>query len=58
MVRKKIIDLLLLREGVESNPGPEHNREVNLTISTYNCNGLGNRDKLRRTLAKSNMEIS
>ncbi len=38
-----IIYSLLLRQNVESNPGPQNN----FKIVTYNCNGLGDRSKLR-----------
>ena len=47
-----IIDMLLLRQGIESNPGPVNpinpKLKTNLAVRTYNCNGLGNTDKFRR----------
>ena len=41
-----IIRLLLLRQGVEGNPGPGVTHS-NMTLKTYNCNGLGNLDNLQ-----------
>ena len=46
------IDGILLVQGVESNPGPNPNPKPNLSVRTYNCNGLGNTDKFRRVLIK------
>ena len=38
--------ILLLRQGVESNPGPPPNsQKSNFSVRTYNCNGLGITDK-------------
>ena len=48
-----IIGVLLIMSGVEPNPGPgdgNGNSRNNLTIITYNCNGLGDTNKLRRVL--------
>ena len=45
-----IIFIMLIRGNVESNPGMK--RAPKLTIVTYNCNGLGDRRKLVRLLAK------
>jgi exonuclease III len=47
------IALLLICAGVELNPGPRRNME----IITYNCNGLGDKIKLRRLLAKVNKKV-
>ncbi len=47
------IALLLICAGVELNPGPRQNVE----IITYNCNGLGDKIKLRRLLAKVNKKV-
>ena len=44
-----IIYLIILMQGIESNPGPlKSNSKTNLSIRTYNSNGLVIRDKLRR----------
>ena len=43
---------------IEPNPGPNHDMKPNLTIRTYNCNGLGNFNKLRKVLNKANIEVS
>ncbi len=48
------IYLTLLRENVESNPGPPRAKTPSLSILTYNCNGLGDRKKLKRLLTKLN----
>ena len=42
------IYLLLLQQNVERNPGPK----ASIPIITYNTNGLGSRDKLKRLLSK------
>ena len=48
-VKRKTIDNMLVRQGVELNPGPNQvDKKFNLKLRTYNCNGLGNRDKMRR----------
>lgn len=51
--------MLLLMQGVESNPGPGEakDKKPNLTIRSYNCNGLGNLDKFRRVLIKVRDEV-
>jgi exonuclease III len=41
------IYLMLLSQNLEANPGPGK-----LAVVTYNCNGLGNRSKLKRLLVK------
>ena len=51
-----LLEILLIRGGIETNPGPEPRMNTksikpNLTIRTFNCNGLGDRGKLRRILA-------
>jgi len=42
--------LTLLKQNVESHPGPRN--EGGLRIITYNCNGLGNKEKMKRLLMK------
>ena len=56
----EIIYLLLLSQGIESNPGPNNISVLkpNLSVRTFNCNGLGNINKLRRLFAKVNKEVS
>ena len=58
-IRNNIIKMLLLMQGVESNPGPGEakDKKPNLTIRSYNCNGLGNLDKFRRVLIKVRDEV-
>ncbi len=46
------IYLKLLRENVESNPGMPKVKVNSFSILTYNCNGLGDRKKLKRLLVK------
>jgi exonuclease III len=46
------IRLMLLQQTVERNPGPENNSQE-FKIVTYNTNGLGDKNKLRRILRKS-----
>ena len=48
-----LIKLMLLRQGIESNPGPGPGhghvpQRANVSVRTYNCNGLGVTDKFRR----------
>ncbi len=40
------VSIKLLRENIESNPGPQ------LEVLTFNCNGLGNQLKLKRLIQK------
>ena len=45
-VDRALIKLLLLRQGIESNPGPDPGpgpitQRANVSVRTYNCNGLG-----------------
>ncbi len=47
-VRRKTIKKSLIRGNVEINPGPH------IEVVTFNCNGLGNRQKRDRLLLKSN----
>jgi exonuclease III len=55
-----VIYLLLLMQTVEPNPGPtpttnNNNRSMNnqtVSLVSYNCNGLGNPNKLKRLLNK------
>jgi exonuclease III len=49
MMLNLVIYLTLLKQNVERNPGPKEE----LKIITYNCNGLGNKEKLRRLLNKA-----
>jgi len=49
-----MILLLLLCQGVESNPGPPGSLE----ILTYNCNGLGDQKKLKRLLNKLDKRVN
>ena len=58
-----MIDTLLSRGRVELNPGPNRNNSApngkyNLKILTYNCNGLGNSDKMRRVFTKCRPEVN
>ena len=55
-IRSKTIRDLLIRGTVELNPGPVDNFMKNkvVKIVTYNCNGLGNRQKRSRILEKAN----
>jgi hypothetical protein len=56
---RKLIDILLFMHGIEINPGPvSHNNTNNLTIRTFNCNGLGDTNKLRRLLTKARSEVN
>ncbi len=48
-VMAAIIAMLLLMQNLESNPGPT---ATNLSIVTFNCNGLGDQKKLRKLLNK------
>jgi exonuclease III len=56
-IRARIIALLLLRQNVESNPGPDKSIKPNVSVRTYNCNGLGNVSKFRRLLIKLRLEV-
>ncbi len=52
---KSLIDLLLQMGNLELNPGPESNHQIStktISIITYNCNGLGERKKLKRVMDK------
>ncbi len=56
-----IIKSLLVRQNVEINPGPQVNEPKttpNLSIITFNCNGLGNCQKMRRILTKCSKLIN
>jgi exonuclease III len=48
MILNLVIYLTLLKQNVERNPGPKEE----MKIVTYNCNGLGNKEKLKRVLNK------
>ena len=48
------IYLDLLRQNVESNPGMTYiNKSTTVSVLTFNCNGLGDKKKLRRLLGKA-----
>jgi exonuclease III len=52
------IYLRLLKGSIEKNPGPTHDTKIgqksNVSFITYNANGLGDRNKLKRLLSKLN----
>ena len=54
-----MIHVMLLRQCVESNPGPVLGsvQKSNMSVRTYNCNGLGVIDKFRRILIKIRREV-
>jgi exonuclease III len=58
MKHRNILRILILG-GIETNPGPSTNvmPKSNLTVRTYNCNGLGNINKFRRLLIKIRDEV-
>jgi exonuclease III len=61
-MKKVLIDDLLIRSGIEVNPGPQESKDRNkgksdLKIRTYNCNGLGDINKFRRLLTKIRNEV-
>jgi hypothetical protein len=57
-IRGKIIALLLLRQTMEAYHGPNReNIKPNLTLRTYNCNGLDNQIKFSRLLTKLRKEV-
>ncbi len=47
-----ITKTLLLRGGIESNPGPQSQTNL-MDILTFNCNGLGDPRKMKRVIEKS-----
>ena len=49
-----MIDVMLLRQCIEINPGPVTGsvQKSNVSVRTYNCNGLGVINKFRRILIK------
>ena len=49
-------NILLLRQCVESNPGPVMHKS-NVSVRTYNSNDLGVTDKFRRILVKLRNEV-
>jgi hypothetical protein len=55
MITSLIIFLLLICHGVEINPGPPGG---DLKILTYNCNGLGDRRKLKSILTKLEKKVN
>jgi exonuclease III len=50
LVRGIMLKILLVRQNVERNPGE---KKVNFTVTTVNCNGLGNKVKLQEVLRVS-----
>ena len=46
------IYITLLRQNVESNPGMKLDKEETFAALTYNCNGLGDKKKLKRLTNK------
>ncbi len=60
LIHRLIIKDLLIRQNIKLNPGPQKFEKITKTkpktmeIITYNCNGLGNRAKLKRVISKSN----
>ena len=58
IILNRTITLLLLAQGIEPNPGPDSAPKSNLSIQTFNCNGLGKTNKLRRLLTKVRKEVS
>ena len=57
-IRRKTISMLLLQQNIETNPNPK-NEDIkpNLTLRTFNCNGLGNNMKMRRVFSKLKKEV-
>ena len=54
----KFIALLLLQKNLEANPSPnKENIRLNLILRTYNCDGLGELEKLKELLTKFEKEI-
>ncbi len=50
--------MLLLREYVKANPGPNNGKvRPCITLRTFNCNGLGDNNKFRRVLTKLRKEV-
>ena len=49
LVWSRIISDLLIAYAIETNPGPVSGvgEKINLTVRSYNCNGLGDTNKLR-----------
>ncbi len=43
---------MLLRQNVESNPGMINKKNETITITTFNCNGLRDKNKLKRLILK------
>jgi hypothetical protein len=52
-----IIDLLLFQQSVERNPGPKQSVD-SFSIITYNTNGLGDKNKMKRLLTKLEPEVN
>ena len=58
MILALIIEIQLLRQNIESHPGPRTNHpdnsdKCNFSVVTFNANGLGDVAKLRRVLTKA-----
>ena len=63
-LHKCTLAILLIIGNVERNPGPTQTKgndppseKINLKILTYNCNGLGDRKKLKRLMIKVNKVV-
>ncbi len=56
-IRSLTTKALLVRSNVERNPGPQNQnpgKMKNIDFLTYNCNGMANKNKLKRIISKSN----
>ena len=54
-IRSIIIDNLLIMSNIEINPGPQARVKAKIIdIVTFNCNGMNNKQKLKRIIRKSN----
>jgi hypothetical protein len=54
-IRSIIIDNLLIMSNIEINPGPQARAKAKIIdIVTFNCNGMNNKQKLKRIIRKSN----
>ena len=52
-----VVSYNLLAQGIKRQPGPM-SKGSNLSIQTYNCNGLGDPKKLKRLLLKLNVFVN
>ncbi len=54
-IRRIIIDNLLIMSNIEINPGPQAKAKAKIIdIVTFNCNGMNNKQKLKRIIRKAN----